>query len=188
MINTHIQLGVIMDIVYKNVKVVYDHNEIRNRVRELGSRITADYRDRKLLVISLLKGSFVFAADLVREIELPVRIEFITTSMYGHGTVNSGRLQITDPTPDDLSEYDVLVVDDITDTALTMTGVLEHLRSKSPKSLKACVLLDKPSRRQTEYTADYVGFEIPDMFIVGYGLNYGDYYRNERNILAFFED
>lgn len=168
-------------------QVLFTDEEIDKKVRELGGRITDDYRDGHLLVISLLKGSFIFAADLVRRIELPVRVEFMTTSMYGNSTENSGQLRIQDSTPDDLSDYDVLVVDDITDTALTMTGVLEYLRGKSPKSLRACVLLDKPSRRKVEYTADYVGFEIPDMFIVGYGLNYGDHYRNERNIFAFVD-
>lgn len=176
-----------MGVENKKRQVLFAEEEISRKVVELGERITEDYRSGRLMVISLLRGSFIFAADLVRRIELPVRIEFMTTSMYGNATENSGRLQINDPTPADLSEYDVLVVDDITDTALTMTGVLDHLRKKSPRSLKACVLLDKPSRRKVEYTADYVGFEIPDMFIVGYGLNYGDHYRNERNIFAFLD-
>lgn len=177
----------VVNIEDMRLETVFEQSRIKDRVRELGRMITEDYKGKKMLVISLLKGSFVFTADLVREIELPVKIEFITTSMYGAGSVNTGKLQINDPTSEDLSDYDVLVVDDITDTALTMTGVLEHLRAKSPKSLRACVLLDKPSRRRTEYTADYIGFEIPDLFVVGYGLNYGDHYRNERDILAFVE-
>ncbi|MDO4753416.1 MAG: hypoxanthine phosphoribosyltransferase [Bacillota bacterium] len=171
----------------KKRQILFSDEEICRKVRELGAKITSDYKDGHLMVISLLKGSFIFAADLVRRIELPVRVEFITTSMYGSSTENSGELKIQDSTPQDLSDYDVLVVDDITDTALTMTGVLEYLRAKSPKSLKACVLLDKPSRRKVEYTADYIGFEIPDMFIVGYGLNYGDHFRNEKNIFAFLD-
>lgn len=176
-----------MSIENKKRNIVFREDEIAIKVKELGRRITEDYKGRHLMVISLLKGSFIFMADLVRRIDLPVRIEFMTTSMYGNSTENSGHLSIQDSTPDDLSDFDVLVVDDITDTALTMTGVLDHLRKKSPKSLKACVLLDKPSRRKVEYEADYVGFEIPDMFIVGYGLNYGDHFRNEREISAFVE-
>lgn len=176
-----------MNVEKARKQVLFTDEEISRKVRELGEAITKDYKDGRLMVISLLKGSFIFTADLVRRIDLPLRIEFITTSMYGHSTENSGNLKIQDPTPEDLSEYDVLVVDDITDTALTMTGILAHLQKKSPKSLRACVLLDKPSRRKTVYQADYIGFEIPDMFIVGYGLNYGDHYRNERNISAFLD-
>lgn len=176
-----------MSIPKTKKQVLFTDEEICRKVRELGKRITEDYKNRRLMVISLLKGSFIFTADLVRRIELPVRVEFITTSMYGDAKENSGQLKIQDSTPEDLSDYDVLVVDDITDTALTMTGVLEYLKKKNPKTLRACVLLDKPSRRRTVYKADYIGFEIPDMFIVGYGLNYGDHYRNERNISAFLD-
>ncbi|MDO4800007.1 MAG: hypoxanthine phosphoribosyltransferase [Bacillota bacterium] len=176
-----------MSIENKVREVLFSKEEIDRRVAELGAEITRDYRDKNLLVISLLKGSFIFTADLVRSIDLPVRIEFMTTSMYGHDEHNSGELRILQDTDAPLHEYDVLVVDDITDSALTMTGVLAALRKRNPLSLKACVLLDKPSRRRTEYTADYIGFEIPDKFIVGYGLNYGDYFRNVNHVFAFVD-
>jgi len=136
----------------------------------------------------LLKGSFIFAADLVREIKLPVRIEFMTTSSYGHGEESTGSVKvIQDLAVENLEDYDVLVVDDIIDSGITMVGVLEHLSKKAPKSLKCCSLLDKPSRRQVEITPDFCGYEIPDKFIVGYGLNYGFLFRNEDHIFAFVD-
>ncbi len=171
----------------KKSKILLTEEDIQKRVAELGKTISKDYEGKNLLIISLLKGSFIFTADLVRNISLPVRIEFITTSTYGTNEESTGKLKITDLLDLPFSEYDILIVDDITDTAITMTGVLEHFASKKPKSLKACVLLDKPSRRKTEYTADYIGFEVPNVFIVGYGLNYGYHYRNEKNIIHFID-
>ncbi len=173
---------------HKKREVVLSKEQIKNRIIELGVQLTSDYKEKNLLVVSLLKGAFVFTADLVREIDLPVRIEFMTTSSYGHGEVSSGKLKVVqDIGVDDLSSYDVLVVDDITDSAITMTSVIEHLKLRNPASISACVLLDKPSRRQVEYKADYVGFEIEDKFIVGYGLNYGDYFRNIDHVFAFVD-
>ncbi len=171
----------------KKSEILLTEEDIQKRVAELGQTISKDYEGKNLLVISLLKGSFIFTADLVRNISMPVRIEFITTSTYGANEESAGELKITDLLDLPFSEYDILVVDDITDTAITMTGVLKHFASKNPKSLKACVLLDKPSRRKTEYTADYIGFEVPNVFIVGYGLNYGHHYRNEKNIIHFLD-
>ncbi|WP_342637117.1 hypoxanthine phosphoribosyltransferase [Fusibacter bizertensis] len=172
----------------KRREILLSKEKIDERIEALGKTLTEDYKDKNLLVISLLKGSFIFTADLVRKIDLPVRIEFMTTSSYGHSEESTGQLKIVqDITADDLSEFDVLIVDDITDSALTMTGVMAILSKRNPKSLKACVLLDKPSRRKVSYVPDYVGFEIPDMFIVGYGLNYGDYYRNIDHVFAFVD-
>ncbi|WP_459848881.1 hypoxanthine phosphoribosyltransferase [Fusibacter bizertensis] len=172
----------------KRREILLSKEKIDERIEVMGKVLSEDYKDKNLLVISLLKGSFIFTADLVRKIDLPVRIEFMTTSSYGHSEESTGKLQIVqDISVEDLSVFDVLVVDDITDSALTMTGVLEILSERNPKSLKACVLLDKPSRRKVEYVPDYVGFEIPDMFIVGYGLNYGDYYRNIDHVFAFVD-
>lgn len=176
-----------MGIENKVREVLFTKEMLAQRIAELGKQITEDYRDKDLLVISLLKGSFIFAADLVRSIELPTRIEFMTTSMYGHSETNTGVLKVLTDVDADLTQFDVLVVDDITDSALTMTSVLRILQERNPKSLKACVLLDKPSRRRVAYNADYVGFEIPDKFIVGFGLNYGDYFRNENHIFAFVD-
>ncbi len=172
----------------KKREVLYSKQDIASRVVELGRQITQDYQGKNLLVVSLLKGAFIFTADLVREIALPVRIEFMTTSSYGHEESSSGVVNVLqDIDIDDLSSYDVLVVDDITDSAITMSGVIEHLGKRNPKSIKSCVLLDKPSRRQVEYVADYIGFEVEDKFIVGYGLNVGDYFRNIDHVFAFVD-
>jgi len=161
--------------------------EIMHRVKGLGQQLTHEYEDKNLLVISLLKGSFIFSADLIREIKIPLRMEFMTTSSYGHSEESNGTLEIVQDIDIDLTDYDVLVVDDITDSAITMSGVIDILSKRNPKSLKSCVLLDKPSRRKVPYIPDFVGFEIPDKFIVGYGLNYGDYFRNIDHIFAFVD-
>ena len=171
-----------------NREVVLSKEEIAQRCEQLGKEITKDYGDKNLLVISLMKGSFIFTADLVRKINVPVRIEFITTSSYGHGKESSGDVVFKqDLEIENLENFDVLIVDDITDSAVTMTSVIKHLRKKQPKSIKSCVLLDKPSRRAVAYDADYIGFTIEDQFIVGYGLNYGDYYRNIDHVFAFVD-
>ena len=166
-------------------EVLFTREEISQRVRELGEEITRDYDGKEILVISLLKGAFVFTADLVREINLPVEIDFLTTSSYGHGQESSGNVKfITDLTVE-VKGKDVLIVDDIMDSGITMNEVKEYILSKNPNSVKVCTMLDKPSRRTVELTPDYVGYEIPDVFIVGYGLNYEQYYRNTPYIFAF---
>lgn len=177
-----------MSIENKRREVLFSKEAIAERTAELGAQLTKEYADKNLLVISLLKGSFIFTADLVRQIDLPVRIEFMTTSSYGHDEESSGSVQVVqDLNIETLEAYDVLVVDDITDSAITMTGVFAHLMAKNPKSLSCCVLLDKPSRRKVEFEPAYVGFTIPDKFIVGYGLNYGDYMRNIDHVFAFVD-
>ncbi|MEG1311627.1 MAG: hypoxanthine phosphoribosyltransferase [Romboutsia sp.] len=167
-----------MDIETKKWEVLCSEQEIADRLKELGAQLSEEYKGKNLMVISLLKGSFIFCADLVRNITVPVKIEFMTTSSYGHGEESSGRINVVADINTELEGYDVLIVDDITDTALTMSHVMNHLKSKNPASLKCCVLLDKPSRRKVELVPDYCGFEIEDKFVVGYGLNFGDYYRN----------
>lgn len=166
-------------------EVLFTREDISKRVRELGEEITRDYDGKEILVVSLLKGAFVFTADLVREINLPVEIDFLTTSSYGHGQESSGNVKfITDLTVE-VKGKDVLIVDDIMDSGITMNEVKEYILSKNPNSVKVCTMLDKPSRRTVELTPDYVGYEIPDVFIVGYGLNYEQYYRNTPYIFAF---
>ncbi|KXZ40276.1 hypoxanthine phosphoribosyltransferase [Alkalithermobacter thermoalcaliphilus JW-YL-7 = DSM 7308] len=167
-----------MDIEKKKWEVLCSEEDIANRLKQLGQQISEDYKGKNLMVISLLKGSFIFTADLVRNITIPVKIGFMTTSSYGHGKETSGVVSMLADVTDDIKGYDVLVVDDITDSGLTMKYVLDHLKTKNPASVKSCVLLDKPSRRKVELVPDYVGFTIEDKFVVGYGLNYGDYYRN----------
>ena len=143
-----------MDIDKKVCEVLCSEEQLKTRIKEVGEQLSKDYEGKKLMVVSLLKGSFIFCADLVREISVPTRIEFMTTSSYGHGTASSGRVQIVNDIKSDLEGYDVLVVDDITDSAHTMAHVLEHLKAKNPASIKCCVLLDKPSRREVELVPD----------------------------------
>ena len=162
-----------MDIDKKVWEVLCSEEQLKTRIKELGEQLSKDYEGKKLMVVSLLKGSFIFCADLVRALSVPVRIEFMTTSSYGHGTASSGRVQIVNDIKSDLEGYDVLVVDDITDSAHTMAHVMEHLKAKNPATIKCC-----------ELVPDYCGFTIEDKFVVGYGLNYGDYYRNIPYVFA----
>ncbi len=178
-----------MNVEDRRREIVLTKEEIKNRVEELGKELSKDYEGKNLLVISLLKGSFIFTADLVREISVPVHIEFMITSSYGHGEESTGELHIEkDIDVKDLSEYDVLIVDDIVDSGVTMFETMKLLKTRNPNSIKSCTLLDKPSRRVASIKPDYCGFEIADKFIVGYGLNYKDYYRNVDHVFAFVED
>lgn len=169
-------------------EVLINAEEIAAEVARLGAVLTEDYRDKKLLVVALLKGSFIFVADLIRKIDLPLVTEFMTTASYHHDEQSSGNVEILLDLNRDISDFDVLIVDDIIDSGLTMKKVYEHLFAKNPRSLKTCALLDKPSRRKVDFNCDYVGFTIEDRFIVGYGLNYGDYYRNVDHIFVFVEE
>lgn len=176
-----------MDISKMRQEVLFTREEIAEKVRQMGEIITDDYKDKTLLVVSLLKGSFVFAADLVRHIDLKLTVDFMMTSSYGHSMESTGSIRILKDLDFNIEDYDVLIVDDITDSGITMSKVHEMLSERAPRSLKTCVLLDKPSRRQVDFQADYVGFEIPDKFIVGYGLNFGNHYRNVDHIFEFVE-
>ena len=177
-----------MNVEDKKREVVLTKEEISNRVEALGAEISRDYQGKNLMVISLLKGSFIFTADLVRKISVPVHIEFMMTSSYGHGESSSGKLHIEkDIDVENLSDFDVLIVDDIVDSGTTMHAILKLLEMRKPKSLKSCTLLDKPSRRVVEVKPDYCGYSIEDKFIVGYGLNYKDHYRNVDHIFAFVD-
>lgn len=167
-------------------QILFSREEIREKVKKLGKKISADFDD-DFVVISLLRGSFIFAADLVREIDKLVEIDFLTTSSYGHSESYSGEVRFLTDLRTNIENRNVLVVDDILDTGNTLYAVKEKLLTYNPKSLKTCVLLDKPSRREADVSADYVGFEIEDIFIVGYGLNYGDYYRNVPYIYTYKE-
>lgn len=162
----------------KKENILITKEQIEARIAELGAELTEKYRDKNLYVLSLLRGSFIFTADLVRQINLPVRIGFMTTSSYGHNEKSSGLVKIVNDIPDNIGGYDVLVVDDIVDTGITMKFVLEHVKSLGAKTVECCVLLDKPERRKVDIVPNHCCFQIPDVFVVGYGLNYGDYYRN----------
>lgn len=158
--------------------VLIDAATIGQRVRELGARITADYRGTIPHLIGILKGASVFHADLVRSIDLGVSFDFIAVGSYGAGTRSSGEVRILKDLDESLEGREVLLVEDILDTGLTLHYLILNLLSRDPKSLKIATLLNKPSRRVIEVQVDYVGFEIPDQFVVGYGLDYNQRYRN----------
>jgi hypoxanthine phosphoribosyltransferase len=151
---------------------------IAERVRELGAAITRDYEGRTVVLVSILKGSFIFAADLARAIASPVRIEFLGVRSYGQGTTSSGVVQITQDLNNPIEGEDVLLVEDIVDTGLTIAHLLELLRTRLPRTLKVCALLHKPARLCTPVPIEYLGFTIEDHFVVGYGLDRAEAYRN----------
>ena len=162
----------------KKRNILLSKETIDTRIAELGTEITKDYEGKKLYVLSLLRGSFVFTADLVRALDTKVKIGFMTTSSYGNSETSSGQVKIVSDIPDNIEGYDVLIVDDIVDTGYTMEFIIEHVKKIGAASVKSCVLLDKPSRRVANVTPDYRCFEIDDVFVVGYGLDYENYYRN----------
>jgi hypoxanthine phosphoribosyltransferase len=162
-------------------EVLVTEEQIRAKVGELGARIGADYADRRLTLVSVLKGSLPFMADLMRAIPVPVRIDLMEVSSYGgSSTESSGLVRILKDLSATIEGEDVLIVEDIIDTGLTLNYLVRYLRGKNPKSLRICTLLDKPARRLVDIPVDYVGFTIPDQFVVGYGLDYSEYYRNLR--------
>lgn len=169
----------------KRERTLYSREDISTRVKELGDVISKEYKNKNLLVISLLRGSFIFAADLVRELSIPVEVDFMTTASYGHDETSSGNVEIVHDIRTSVEGKDILIVDDIMDSGYTLGKVKEVLNLKQPNSIKICVMLDKPSRRKIDISPDFVGFSIDDVFIVGYGLNYGDYYRNIPYIFTF---
>jgi hypoxanthine phosphoribosyltransferase len=158
-------------------RVLLTRNQIARRLRAMARDIQQDFKDRELVVVSLLNGTVMFLADLVRCLSLPLRLDFIGVSSYGAGT-QSGELVFTKDLRLDVRGRDVLLVDDILDTGNTMARVLEKLRALGPRRIRVCVLLDKRSRRIQPVQPDYVGFEIPDVFVVGYGLDFAERYRN----------
>jgi hypoxanthine phosphoribosyltransferase len=162
----------------KKRNILISEEQINEKIKVVGKQISKDYEDKNLYVLSLLRGSFIFAADLVRAIDVPTRIGFMTTSSYGHSEESSGIVKVVNNIPDNIEGLDVLVVDDIVDSGITMEFVINHIKELGAASVKSCVLLDKPERRKADIKPDYCCFEIPDVFVVGYGLNYGDFYRN----------
>ena len=162
-------------------QILLTERQIAERVAELGARITADYTGRKLTLVSVLKGSLPFMADLMRAIDLPLRIDLMEVSSYGGtATESSGLVRILKDLSASIAGEDVLIVEDIIDTGLTLNYLIRYLRGKNPRSLHICTLLDKPARRLVEIPVDYIGFQIPDQFVIGYGLDYGEVYRNLR--------
>lgn len=159
-------------------KPIITQEEMRKRIKELGLRIAEDYQDKDLLMIGVLKGAFAFFADLSRAIPLPLRVDFLVVSSYGEKKKSSGKVKIISDISQDLKGQDVLVVEDIVDSGMTLNFLKKKIMSRKPKSLRFCTLLDKPSRRKMDVSVDYVGFSIPDKYVVGYGLDYENKYRN----------
>ncbi len=160
-------------------RVYFSEDQIRQRVKELGEQITRDYAGKDLVVISILRGSFVFAADLIREIDLPCELEFMRLSSYGNSTDSSGSVKIVSDLDGDISGRHVLIIEDILDTGNTLCYLRDHvLAARNPASFRICAMFDKTERRTVDIKADYRGFETPNAFIVGYGLDYAQKYRN----------
>ncbi|HEY8731057.1 MAG TPA: hypoxanthine phosphoribosyltransferase [Candidatus Limnocylindria bacterium] len=159
-------------------EILLDAATIEQKVRELGARIADDYAGRDLVLVSVLKGALPFLADLMREVPIYCSLDFLEVSSYGAGTTSSGVVRILKDLAKPIEGRDVLIVEDILDTGHTLNYVIEHLRGKQPSSLGLCALLDKPSRRVVPIAVDYKGFEIPDKFVVGYGLDFAERYRN----------
>lgn len=159
-------------------EVLFTREDIANRVAELGAKITRDYEGKDLIVVGILKGAGVFMSDLIREINSPIRIDFMSVSSYGNSTVSSGIVRITNDLHQDIQGCSVLIVEDIIDTGNTLHYLREYLKNRGAEDVKICALLDKPSRRQVEVPVEYVGFEVEDKFIIGYGIDYAEKYRN----------
>jgi hypoxanthine phosphoribosyltransferase len=162
----------------ERVRVLLDAAAIAKRVGELGRQIAGDYAGKPLVLLCVLKGSFVFASDLARCIDASLRIEFLGVQSYGDGTHSTGVVQITQDLTRPIEGEDVLIVEDIVDTGLTLHYLVEQLQTRGPSSVKVCALLHKPARKQREVRIDYLGFTIDDVFVVGYGLDWGQRYRN----------
>lgn len=163
-------------------KVLIEEQEIKKMVARLGAQITQDYAGKELVLIGILKGGFTFLADLARAVDLPLQIDFMAVSSYGLETKTSGVVKITRDADLNISGKHVIVVEDIIDTGLTLNKLMEILSTRNPASLAICAAFDKPSRRKIDLKTKYIGIEVPDEFIVGYGLDYANYYRNLPNI------
>lgn len=163
----------------KDIKsILLSEEKISKRVKELGKQLTEEYNGKDLLVVGILKGCMLFLSDLVRNIDLPLTMDFMVVSSYGTTTKSSGVVRIIKDLEREIEGKDVLIVEDIVDTGLTLSYLIENFKTRNPKSVKVCSLLDKPDRRKAQVDIEYVGFKIPDEFVVGYGLDYAEIYRN----------
>ena len=160
------------------LRVLLSEEEIRAKCKEMGARISQEYNGKNLMLVTVLKGAVVFLADLMRAIEVPAEIDFMVVSSYGSGVKSSGVVKIVKDLDVPLAGKDLLIVEDILDSGLTLSYIKELLASRGPASIKIATLLDKPSRRKVDLVADYIGFSVPDEFVIGYGLDYDEKYRN----------
>jgi hypoxanthine phosphoribosyltransferase len=161
----------------EKVKKLISEKIIKKRIKELGKKITRDYKNKKLVVIGILKGSFIFMSDLIREIKLPLNLDFVIASSYGKGKT-PGKIKLIMDIKLDIKDKDVLLVEDIIDTGKTVNYLIELFKKRKPRSIRICSLLDKPSRRIEETHIDYLGFVVPNKFVVGYGIDFNENYRN----------
>ncbi|MBN1470548.1 MAG: hypoxanthine phosphoribosyltransferase [Syntrophaceae bacterium] len=158
-------------------EILFSKETIQKRVKELAEQISKDYAGKELILIGILKGAFIFMADLIREIGIPCRVDFARLASYGAGAESSGKVVMTKDIETSIKGKDILIVEDILDTGLTMQYFVEWMKERNPKSIKICVFLDKRKRRQVTFEADYIGFTIEDGFVVGYGLDFNEMYR-----------
>lgn len=160
------------------LKVLFTGEELRERIAQVGAQITRDYRGREPVLVSVLRGSYIFMADLTRSIDIPCTVDFMSVSSYGAGTASSGQVKILKDLSESIEGKDLIIVEDILDSGNTLYYLRDVLEARKPKSVSICTLLDKPERRVKDIKPDYVGFQIPDAFVVGYGLDYAERYRN----------
>lgn len=158
--------------------VLVSEQQLKDKVAQLGAQISQDYAGKDLVLVSILKGAVVFMADLMRAVTIPCSIDFMVVSSYGAGTTTTGLVKIIKDLDSELSGKDVLIVEDILDTGVTLSNLVPMLKMRNPNSVRICAILDKPSRRRADIQADYTGFQVPDEFVVGYGLDYDEKYRN----------
>jgi hypoxanthine phosphoribosyltransferase len=158
-------------------EVLYSRAEIQKKVKEIASRISHDYAGRELIIIGILKGAFIFMADLIRELSIPCMIDFVRAASYGAGQETSGKVVMTKDIETSIKGKDILIVEDIVDTGLTLAYLVGWLKERNPRSLKVCAFLDKRKRRKVDFEADYVGFTMDDGFVVGYGLDFNEQSR-----------
>jgi hypoxanthine phosphoribosyltransferase len=167
------------------MKVLLSHDDIQARIREMGQQITREYEGREPHMVCVLKGGAIFMGDLCQSIDLPLTLDYIAVSSYGAATKSSGEVRLVKDLDQGLDGRDLIVVEDIVDTGLTLNYLVNLLKARGPKSLKVATLLSKPSRRLVEITVDYVGFTIEDHFVVGYGLDFNERFRNLRDIVVY---
>lgn len=160
------------------IRELLSEEEVDDRIRELGGQITKDYEGEEVFLVCTLKGASFFACELAKRIRLPLTLDFIAVASYGDGTQSSGEVRMIKDLDESIEGKNVIVVEDIVDTGRTLSYLMDILKKRNPKTLKLCSLLDKPERRVVDIKADYTGFEVPDLFVVGYGLDYAQKYRN----------
>jgi len=169
-------------------EILVEEEEIRKRVAELGAKITEDYKGKDLILVGILKGAVIFMSDLVRNIKMPIGMDFMAVSSYGRSATSTGEVRIIKDLDSSVENKDILIVEDIIDTGYTLAYLTDNIKKRGANSVKVCTLLDKPERRKVDVPVDYLGFEIPDEFVVGYGLDYAEIGRNLPYVAALKEE